>query len=83
MRQAGQGVSIHRICDARINHTTASETTPQTPRPQVIGWKRLVARYDRDPDLLLVALLTGPARLVWSVLRGRRKLADVDRKSVV
>lgn len=42
------------------------------PGARVVAWKRLVARYDRDGDLLLIHLLTGPARLLWSVVRGKR-----------
>lgn len=35
---------------------------------QVRGWQRLWARFDRDPDLLLIELAARPLRLLWSVL---------------
>lgn len=66
-----QNIGISKLLAGHISWYYAN------PKAKVVGWKRLVARFDRDPDLLLVALLTGPARLLWSVLRGRRKLSDV------
>lgn len=57
------------------------------PKKKVPAWRRVVARYGRDHDLLLLDFLSRPFRVLWSVARGRRKLeqglmdtADVTRR---
>lgn len=42
-----------------------------SPAPQLPGWKRILLRFDNDPDLLIIALLTGPFKILWSLLTGK------------
>lgn len=60
-----QNIGLSKILAGKISWYYAK------PGQKVIAWKRLMARYDREADLLLVHLLTGPVRILWSIVRGR------------
>lgn len=58
-------------------------TRPLFPFPaaQVRGWKRLFARYDRDPDTLFFKLLSKPLHKVWRVITGKGAIRDAMKTS--
>lgn len=42
------------------------------PEKKVKGWRRLLARFGGDPDLLLLELVRRPLAVLWAVVTGRR-----------
>lgn len=77
LRARKQGAPAARTADRtpRLPTRIAPNARPPPPTPpQVRAWKRLWAKYDRDPDLLLLELLQRPLRLLWSVLTRKSAL---------
>lgn len=47
------------------------------PARKIRAWRRLLARFGGDPDLLLIELVRRPLALLWAVVTGRKRMEAV------
>lgn len=50
------------------NHSRMLTTMHARTCAQVRAWRRLLAKYDRDVDLLMIELVKGPLVVIWSLI---------------